>query len=210
MVNGGGCNMHTANVFEDTDGSIVYDTTAQPGCMLMKAFELENMLVNATNTAAFVSPARLVRCRVAAPGFTSATCAPLLPDTTAGLPQYNKQFARMPYRYVYAAGQAPGSPWYNQVLKIDVTTNRTVAAYTPGANIFIGESIFVPQFPNDPPTPDNEDAGAMLAIAFNATSQSSEVLALNATDMTVMMRAATPDVGEDTARSLLLFPVAPT
>ena len=191
-----GCTFHTGNVYEDpTDGSVVYDSARSHDCAVYDGFFLEEMLTQPTLPQLSTGFA-MTRCRFHRGGGGNASdaanahCSDLVTDGPTQFPWYNKQFHMKPYRYAYATLPARTTTT-GELRKMDLTINATVAVFSI-ANLVLTEALFVPQFPHEPATASNEDKGALITVAYNVSSQLSEILAVNASSMELMFAIALP------------------
>merc|ERR1712086_671161 len=86
------------------------------------------------------------------------------------------------YRFFYAiAASSQKSKWFDQVIKVDVSTRSVVATWTsPGT--FMTEFDFVPHTSGSGSSSE-EDDGLLVGVLYNTTEESSSVAILNAKDL---------------------------
>ena len=98
---------------------------------------------------------------------------------------YNRGVGRR-HRYVYLAANDPGSSLPTELVKYD-THERTARTWTPEGDRYPAEPLFEPA-----PGADAEDAGAIVTTVLDADAERTELVVLDARDMTVVARAALP------------------
>jgi all-trans-8'-apo-beta-carotenal 15,15'-oxygenase len=102
--------------------------------------------------------------------------------------------AGRPYRYVYlgAAHAAEGNAPLQAILKIDMVSGKR-QVWSAAPHGYVGEPIFVPRPPNASATEqpeangkalDDEDWGWLLTLVYNAKTERSELIILDAKDLT--------------------------
>jgi all-trans-8'-apo-beta-carotenal 15,15'-oxygenase len=112
----------------------------------------------------------------------------LLESRCCEFPVIHPQLVGRPYRYSYlgAAHDGSGNAPLQGVLKVDVKTgDRQLWSFAPRG--FTGEPIFVPRS-NAPVDAEHEDDGWVLILAFNAAEERSELVILNAQDLSEVAR----------------------
>ena len=112
-----------------------------------------------------------------------------LDDRASDFPRFNEQLMGNQNRFGYVAtvqvNQQSGAPEFTEIIKHDFKTGSNVAREY-GRGRFGGEALFVPR--TAPSVPEqfakvaqgNEDDGWLLSFVFDAQSQSSELLVLDA------------------------------
>jgi carotenoid cleavage dioxygenase-like enzyme len=112
-----------------------------------------------------------------------------LADVCLELPVINTAFARThaAYRYVYGCGVHPAHrlEFYNQIVKIDVSTGSSVNWYREGH--YPGEPVFIAA-----PNSSAEDEGLLLSVVLDSHTQTSYLLILNAVNLEQMAKATLP------------------
>lgn len=101
-------------------------------------------------------------------------------DLSGEFPRFDERLAGLPYRHGwYAANLGSKNPLvFNSVAHIDLKTGkRAVRTFDPGD--FVGEPIFVPRSKSAA-----EGDGYLLALVYRAASDQSELMILNAQDIT--------------------------
>lgn len=91
-----------------------------------------------------------------------------------------------PYRYVYGCAYSePASDWFDAVVKVDVAERETTTWSEPGG--YPGEPVFVA-------TPDAtaEDDGILLIVVYDADTDTSSLVVLDAASLTELGRARAP------------------
>jgi carotenoid cleavage dioxygenase-like enzyme len=113
----------------------------------------------------------------------------ILSETTIELPNihYNSAHGNSEYRYVYGCGINPErrKEFYNQIVKIELNTGKTISWYCD--NCYPGEPVFIPH-----PDRKSEDHGVLLSVVLNAFSSNSFLLILDAEDLSEIARAELP------------------
>ena len=92
------------------------------------------------------------------------------------------------HRFVYAAGnrEHPPTELTNRLLKIDAQSGDEIASWEePGT--YTGEPLFVPD-----PSGEAEDDGAIVTVVLNSTAEISELLVLDAADLSEHARGQLP------------------
>jgi len=112
-----------------------------------------------------------------------------LADTCLELPVINREFAHAnsTYRFVYGCGvnSLHQHEFYNQMVKIDVSTGHCVSWYNEGH--YPGEPVFVPS-----PDSKAEDDGLLLSVVLDTHSNTSYLLILNASTLGQVAKATLP------------------
>ena len=109
-----------------------------------------------------------------------------LSQETYELPGINNEYAGQENKYFYAVCyQAPHLPKGFGLVKYNLQTNQ--ANYWSEAQVFCGEPTFVPN-----PTGVTEDDGVIITVAYNAATNKSFLLMLNANTLQELARAYLP------------------
>jgi carotenoid cleavage dioxygenase-like enzyme len=98
---------------------------------------------------------------------------------------YARVNTKSDYRYVYGIGLREAGNFYNQIVKIDVQTQKSTMWDEKGC--FPGEAIFVPH-----PEGEKEDDGVLLSVVLDSFQGNSFLLILDAADLTEIARANLP------------------
>ena len=168
---------HHVNAYEDGD-EIVADICTFPDAGIVEDLYLDRL--RASKVPAWAS---LERFRIQ-PGSGRVTVESLS-DVGIDLPRINYgRCNERPYRYVWGVGIS-GSDWLDTIVKVDVD-ERTTALWSE-AGTYPGEPVFVPE-----PGAEDEDAGALLSVVFNAQRGTSFLLVLDASDLRELARAEVP------------------
>jgi all-trans-8'-apo-beta-carotenal 15,15'-oxygenase len=104
----------------------------------------------------------------------------LLLERCCEFPQIHPQRVGRPYKQVYlgvAADPVANAPLQG-IMALDVQTGQQLM-WQAGAQGFVSEPAFVP-------TGNGEDQGWLLTVVYNATRQCSDIVILNAVDMTAV------------------------
>lgn len=200
-----GCMLHNGNGFEDeAAGTITWDSVQFPGCNAYDSMTMDNLLSNVNHSSDILKKAYLVRCVMnVGAGATGAdgdqgeaACHKIIEEGTQEFPWYNKQFHMRPYRYAYtitAWGTPPQDVSTGIIRKVDVVQGKTVLNYTKPGHVFT-EALFVPKnktlctHGEDTGAchPSAEDEGALLSVVYNAVTDRSQILALDAKDFSTI------------------------
>jgi carotenoid cleavage dioxygenase-like enzyme len=112
-----------------------------------------------------------------------------LSGETIELPVFDAETysGRGDYRYVYGCGvnKDRRKEFYNQVLKIDLQTGKSLFWHQPG--YFPGEPVFVPH-----PERKSEDHGVLLSVVLDSAAKRSFLLFLDAASLREIARADLP------------------
>jgi carotenoid cleavage dioxygenase-like enzyme len=112
---------------------------------------------------------------------TGAVREEALDDVASDFPSLNPQRLGRQSRYAYTAkmanGQRPAFS-FDGLLKYDFTNNSS-QVYELGAGRYGGEAVFVTR-----PNSNAEDDGWLITFVYDSTTQASELLVLNAQDLT--------------------------
>jgi carotenoid cleavage dioxygenase-like enzyme len=112
---------------------------------------------------------------------TGAVREEALDDVASDFPSLNPQRLGRESRYAYTAkmanGQRPAFS-FDGLLKYDFTNNSS-QVYELGAGRYGGEAVFVTR-----PNSNAEDDGWLITFVYDSTTQASELLVLNAQDLT--------------------------
>ncbi|PMB00797.1 9-cis-epoxycarotenoid dioxygenase [Fischerella thermalis CCMEE 5273] len=112
---------------------------------------------------------------------TGAVYEEPLDDLASDFPSLNQQRLGRQSRYAYTAKMASGQRIafsFDGLLKYDLTTNSS-QVYELGLGRYGGEAVFVPR-----PNTNTEDDGWLMTFVYDSTQQASELLVLNAQDLT--------------------------
>ena len=192
-------NNHFWNCYEDpADGSIVVDTVATTSDYLETYFA-DRLALPVNYSKIFY---RSMRCRVPTGKFHGAgaggaahaedsaeiMCRPLLDNAATywDYPTFNPRFKMNPdYQFFYGISIADPftSRWFDRVIKVAAKTGQVVKHWeSPG--IFVTEAGFVPLSPDAPGVA--EDDGVLLSVAYNKTAGRSQLLILDAKELTLI------------------------
>ncbi len=110
-----------------------------------------------------------------------------LADVSFELPRINYRARNeREYRFTYGAGfERPDSEWFDQVVKVDVTSGEVRAWAEPGC--FPGEPVFVAA-----PDAKAEDDGVILSVVLDSEARLSFLAVIDASSFDELGRAAAP------------------
>jgi all-trans-8'-apo-beta-carotenal 15,15'-oxygenase len=172
---------HHANGFEDQD-EIVVDSVAYADLPTVEP----DADFRQTDFAA-LAPGQLWRFRMNLQ--TGAVQRSLLESRCCEFPFVHPAKAGRPYRYSYlaAAHNSTGNAPNQAILKVDVETgDRKLWSAAPWG--YVGEPVFVPRGNNPYQITAAEDNGWVLTMVFDATQERSDVVILNAQDLSLVAR----------------------
>ncbi|MEU9267129.1 carotenoid oxygenase family protein [Streptomyces sp. NPDC048251] len=172
---------HHANAYDDGH-DIVIDVVAMNDAASVWSLETAK-LRDPDHKPRFYGELRRYRVSMTTGKVTVET----LSDAHLEFPQinYGKVNGR-PYQYVYGtAYRTPDSAWFDELVKIDVTTGSSVRWSEDGC--FPGEPVFVRQ-----PGEDGEDTGVVLSVVLDTKAGKSFLLALDANGFKELARAHAP------------------
>lgn len=110
---------------------------------------------------------------------TGAVVDEPLDDIPSEFPRVNEQRLGRPTRYGYTARIAPGSmPLFDGLIKYDLSTGGS-QTHSFGSGRYGGEAVFVPR-----PGATAEDDGWLLTFVYDEVEETSELVVVNAMDMT--------------------------
>ncbi len=171
---------HHVNCFE-ADDDLVVDLVAYDDAAIIEAFYLHRL----EEPDVRIPPGTLRRFRVPLGG--GEVSAEVLCDTAIELPSLD--YARMntspEHRYVYGVGLRAERGFYDQLVKVDVSTRTTSTWHEPGC--FPGEGVFVGR-----PGRVAEDDGVVLSVVLDGSRGTSFLLVLDAATFTEVARAELP------------------
>jgi len=164
---------HFINFYEDPDAPVIIaDLAAFPDANHLHSFNLSTL----RNHTEPIPPTSLKRFTIP----VSPANQSLFKVTTASsninldLPRFNLRYQSKPYKYAYACGADDGD-WYSYLVKVDVSTGRTLGTWR--------RDEFWPSEPSFIASPDAmaEDDGVVVSVVLDGNRSSSFLLILNAT-----------------------------
>jgi all-trans-8'-apo-beta-carotenal 15,15'-oxygenase len=166
---------HHANAFED-DGNVVIDSICYDSFPSIDPDQDYQAEIDFSQ----VPPGQLWRFRVDLQAKTVDQQPLAL--RSCEFPSLHPAHVGQPYRYVYlgATHSSIGNAPLQAIAKLDLQTG-TQQVWSAAPQGFVSEPIFVPR-PNAPA--EQEDAGWLLTLIYNATDHRSEVVILDAQDLT--------------------------
>jgi carotenoid cleavage dioxygenase len=103
----------------------------------------------------------------------------MLDDVSAEFPRINEQLLGRKTRYGYAAKSANSpTPLFGGLIKYDLSTGKS-QIHEFGYGRYGGEAVFVPH-----PSAKAEDEGWLVTFIHDTTQQTSELVVINAQDVT--------------------------
>ena len=110
---------------------------------------------------------------------TGAVREEMLDDVTSDFPRVNENLLGRKTRYGYTARlTASAIPLFDGVIKYDFSSGKS-ETHTFGEGRYGGEAVFVPR-----PNATNEDDGWLITFVYDQGSNTSELVVVNAEDMT--------------------------
>jgi beta,beta-carotene 9',10'-dioxygenase len=169
---------HHVNAFEDGAGRHVVDLLAHDDAEVVAALGLQRLRAGDSTPWP-----RLKRYEIdlEKPGTQARE------RTVTNLPWEMPQIAYAghngrPYRYAWGAGPSEQGGWFDQVVKVDVTTGEHLAWREYGA--YPGEPVHVPR-----PGATTEDDGVLLTVVLEPERRASALVVLDARDLEPLARA---------------------
>lgn len=107
------------------------------------------------------------------------------------MPRINPIYHGLDYKYTWGVGlsETGDGDMYDSILKLHVKGDKEPLVWSQ-KNCYPSEAVFVP-----PPVFDqNEDAGVVISLVYDAEQNKSFILVLDATDLTEKARAVLPEV----------------
>jgi carotenoid cleavage dioxygenase len=158
---------HVMNAYDDADGNVVIDVVRYPDMFASERFG-PGATGGTTLDRWTLDPAgRTVRSE-------------RLDDTSQEFPRIDERLLGRPHRYGYTVEQPIAEHWHASagLRKHDVVAGR-VERHDVGAGRHAGEPVFVPAAPDA-----GEDHGWILSVVYDETTDSSDVIVVDATDVT--------------------------
>jgi beta,beta-carotene 9',10'-dioxygenase len=173
---------HHVNSFE-RDGELVVDLVAYDDPAIIDLLEVEKLRGGDYDDVQRHSSLR--RYRVALDG-SGVAREDLAPGLALELPRINYAANNMrDYRFTYAAAASPQGDWFDQVVKVDVTTGD-VRTWSE-AGCYPGEPVFVER-----PGGSGEDDGVLLSVVLDSSAERSFLLIVDAQTFEEVARAEAP------------------
>ena len=167
---------HHVNAYEDGD-ELVVDV-----CVFADAEIVEDLYLERLRAGKPIAQPELRRFRLR-PADGSVTHERLVDDLELPRINYGRCNER-PYRYVWGVGTGD-TGWLGRIVKADLQTGEERSWSKPGC--YPGEPVFVAE-----PGADAEDAGVLLSVVLDAERGGSELLVLDAGDLSELARAEAP------------------
>jgi carotenoid cleavage dioxygenase-like enzyme len=168
---------HHVNSFE-RDGELVVDLLAHDDATIIHKLDLESLRAGEE----LVRPS-LRRYRIRLDG-GDVVREDLAPGISGELPRINyRAHNTRDYRWVYMA--ASDAEWFNQLVKVDVTTGEARIWREPGC--YPGEPVFI-----EHPEGTAEDDGVILSVVLDSNAERSFLLILDAETFEEVARAEAP------------------
>jgi carotenoid cleavage dioxygenase-like enzyme len=170
---------HHVNSFE-RDGELVVDLIAHDDPGIIGLLEIDKL-----RGSTKLPVTSLRRYRIALDG-SGVTRENLAEGIDAELPRINyRRNNTRDYKWMYAASISPAADWFDELVKVDVTTGDVKRWAEPGC--YPGEPVFI-----DRPDAGAEDDGVILSVVLDATSERSFLLVLDAATFEEVARADAP------------------
>jgi beta,beta-carotene 9',10'-dioxygenase len=172
---------HHVNAFEEGD-TIVLDISAYPDASVIDDLRMDRLLAGPRSSFA---GATLRRYRLE-PGRETCDFETIADDATE-LPRLNPRAFARPYRYAYGLTNDASDPASvgSALVKVNVA-ERTVGRWSESGT-YPGEPVFIAR-----PGATDEDDGAILSVVFDAATNSSFLLALEARTFLELARVRVP------------------
>jgi carotenoid cleavage dioxygenase-like enzyme len=171
---------HHVNAHE-SDGDLVVDLVGYDDAAIIEAFYLHRL----EEPQSRIPAGTLRRFRI--PLADGVVRCEVLSDTAIELPSldYARMNTRPDHRYVYGVGLRGERGFYDQLVKVDISTRTTATWHEPGC--YPGEAVFVGR-----PGRQAEDDGVVLSVVLDSGRGTSFLLVLEASSFTEMARAELP------------------
>lgn len=172
--------LHTVNAYEDKN-EILLDLVCHPSGNPYDKFYLSNL-----RSSEPILPTGEIRRYII--DLSSKNCNQITLSTNGHeFPRINyKRCNRHEYQFVYTNLLThPTKPFFNAIHKMNIRTGSVQQWYKE--NYYLGEAVFVPKT-----TSEVEDDGVLLSIAFNASTQLSSLMILDASSMELVAEINLP------------------
>jgi carotenoid cleavage dioxygenase-like enzyme len=157
---------HTCNAYDLDDGGVVLDVVVHARMFDRSRIGPEADNINITFERWHIDPAR------------GAVKRTVLSDHNQEFPRYNESFSTQPYRHAYTVGfTTPADTRF--LMHHDLQTGHT-QVHDHGAGRATGEAVFVPRGGGSRA----EDDGWLLSYVYDAHTDRSDLVVVNAQDMT--------------------------
>lgn len=171
---------HHVNAFE-SGADLVVDLVGYDDASIIEAFYLHRL----EEPDVRIPRGTLRRYRIPLAG--GPVSAETLSETAIELPSldYSRMNTSPEHRYVYGVGLRAERGFYDQLVKVDVSTRTTSTWHAPGC--YPGEGVFVGR-----PGRVAEDDGVVLSVVLDAQRGTSFLLVLDASSFIEVARAELP------------------
>jgi carotenoid cleavage dioxygenase-like enzyme len=177
-------NNHFWNCYETEDGSAVMVESVTATHDYLDQYFVSELSLPTNWTKLFHSPKR---CIVSTVNESTIECSDFVsPGLIFDYPTFNPLFKTKPYQFFYAISPVTyNSRWFDSIIKIEHLSGSIVASYKCDGCYFT-EADFIPGLNGAT----DEDDGLLSSIVYNATSDKSFALLLDA--KTLLVKDSTP------------------
>lgn len=170
--------LHQVNAFE-SNGNLILDMVTYKNPDIIKAYYLQYM-----KDPSKLTPSGALKRYTLDLG-TKKVTSKLISSHAIELPRINTtKHDGQPYQYVYATQTPPNTKLAQNIIKIQVTTGKSVMWNVQG---YPTEPVFVPR-----PGATVEDDGVVLSVVLEPSKKQSFLVVLDAKDMKEIARAYVP------------------
>lgn len=179
---------HHVNAFDRGD-ELVVDVSVYPNASIVSDLSLNQLIGSDDSDDApehALPPFETRRFTIDLTKRTASSAA--LTDQPLELPRINYGTRNQhEYQYAYGVSIDPANPagFLDRIAKVDVTSGSSTVWYAE--HTYPGEPVFVPR-----PGAEAEDDGVLLSVVLDATTGSSFLLVLAASDLSELARADVP------------------
>jgi beta,beta-carotene 9',10'-dioxygenase len=173
---------HHVNAF-DLNGELVVDLVGYDDASVIDAFYLNRL----EDPDVAIPRGTLRRYRIPLAATREEVRSEVLCETALELPtmDYGRMNTSADHRYVYGVGLHAERGFYDQLVKIDISTRSSTTWRAPDS--YPGEGVFVRR-----PGASDEDDGVVLSVVLDAVRGISYLLVLDARTFTEVARAELP------------------
>ncbi len=159
---------HLSNAYDDGTDVVVDVITYESGALLQRLSRFHTSALDDT-------PSQFTRFRVTGSG---RVLREALSDSPCEFPRHNPRYEGRPHRFSYVNTRRHLRAFYDSITKLDLTDNSESSYTTTGSGNSFCEPVFTPK-----PAATAEDDGWLLSVEYQAQTQTSRLVILDAGDL---------------------------